>query len=85
MPEIAIRFAGHAREIGLGNSISDEGPDHLDRDFRVRLPREAFDRCAVEDRPMFRHVETAVAGEAGKHDLDKFERWNFAPSGDVTH
>jgi hypothetical protein len=34
---------------------------------------------------MVRHVKTAVAGEASKHDLDEIECWNFAPSGDVTH
>jgi hypothetical protein len=85
MPEIAVGFAGHAREIRLGDSISDEGPDHLDCDFGVRLPREAFDRGAIEDWPMFRHVKTTVAGEASKHYLDEIERRNFAPSGDVTH
>jgi hypothetical protein len=85
MPEIAIGFASHAREIRLGDSISDEGPDHLDCDLGVRFPREAFDRGAIEDRPLFRHVKTAVAGQASKHDPDEIERWNFAPSGDVTH
>ena len=48
MAEAAIGFADHAREIGLGNALADEGTDHVDRDFGVRLAGETRDRVAVE-------------------------------------
>ena len=47
MAEGAVGLARHAGEIGLGNGVADEGPDHLDRDLGVRLAGKAGDRLAA--------------------------------------
>src|SRR6185437_8212635 len=71
--EIAVGLARHAGEIGLRNSVSDKGTDHFNSDLGVRLPGEAFDAGAIEDRPAFGHVKAAVAGKAREHDINKIE------------
>ena len=48
MAEGAVGLARHAREIGLGDAVADEGPDHLDRDFGIGPAGKARDRLAVE-------------------------------------
>src|SRR5262249_16242607 len=85
VPKIAIGLTRHTREVGVPDSISDEGTDHLDRDLRIRFPGKALHRCATESRPMVWHVETPVAGKAREHHIDKIERGGLTPGGDVTH
>jgi hypothetical protein len=79
MTEPAIGFADHAREIAIGNAPADKGTDHVDRDLGVRLAGETRDRLAVERRPGFRDIESAIAGETREHHLDKIKRGGLAP------
>ena len=80
MAEGAVGLARHAGEIGLRDAIADEGADHLDRDFGVRLAGKAGDRfgrrAPGHDSG---HVEAAVARQSREHHLDKIERRGLAP------
>ena len=79
MAEGAVGRLRHAREIGLRDTVADEGPDHLDRDLGVRPAGKAGDGLVHDRRPGFRHVQAAVAGQACQHDLDEIERGGLAP------
>jgi hypothetical protein len=85
MAESVIGLARHAREIGLGDGVSDEGPDHFHRHFGIRPAGKGGDFLRAQLRPGFRHIEAAVAGETREHDLDKAERRGLAPGGNVAH
>ena len=79
MAEGAVGLLRHAREIGLRDAVADEGPDHLDRDLGIGPAGKAGDRHGTKRRPGFRHVQAAVAGQPGEHDLDEIEHRGFAP------
>ena len=85
MAERAVGLARHAGEVGLGDRIADERPDHLDRHLGVGPPRRSLRSRRLENRPGRGHIEAAVAGEAGEHYLDEAERRGLAPGGDVAH
>ena len=84
MAKTAVGLARHAGEVGFGNGIADERPDHLDRDFRIGAAGKAGDCLRLKPRPGLRHIKAAVAGKAREHGLGKAERRGFAPGGDVT-
>src|SRR5262249_30253472 len=46
---------------------------------------ERRDRCRIETRPGFRHIEAAVAGEPREGHVDKTERRSLAAGGYITH
>jgi len=75
----AVGLSGHARQIGVSNAATDKGPDHVNGDFGVRLAGEARDRLAIERRPGFRDIESAIAGKTREHHLDKIKRGGLAP------
>ena len=83
MAEVAVGLARHAGEVGFGDGIAGERPDHLDGDFGIGPAGEAEDGLVVEPRPGFRHIEAAVAGEAREHHVGKAERRGLAPGRDV--
>ena len=85
MAKIAVGLARHAGEIGFGDGIADERPDHLDRDFGIGTAGEAGDRLRLEARPGLRHIEAAVAGKAREHGLGEAERRGLAPGRDIVH
>jgi hypothetical protein len=83
--EGVVGLARHAGETVLGNGVADEWPDHLDRHLGIRAAGETGDGALAQPRPGFRHIEPAVAGETGEHDLDKAKRRGLAPGGNVAH
>src|SRR5690348_8240847 len=83
--EIAVSLARHTREISLRNTVADEGADNLHRNLGVWLSRKTFYRRAIKCRPPLRHIKSAVASQARKHDLDKIKRGGLAPGGHITH
>ena len=85
MAELAVGLARHAGEIGFGDRVAGERPDHLDGDLGVGPAGEARDRLRLEPRPGLRHIEAAVAGETREHHVGEAEGGGLAPGGDVTH
>ena len=85
MAERAVRLARHARQIGFGDGVADERPDHIDGDLGVRAAGEARDGLRRELRPGFRHIKTAVAGETRERDVNEAERRGLAAGGNVLH
>ncbi len=77
MAEGAVGLLRRAGEIGLGDRIADEGPDHLERDLGIRPSGKAGDGLGVERGPALGHVKAAVARQAREHHLDKIERGGF--------
>ena len=82
--EAAIGLARHAGEVGVGDGVAGEKPDHLDGDFGIRPAGKAEDGLRRKLRPRVRHIKAAVAGKAREHHFGKAERGGFAPGGDVT-
>ncbi len=71
MAERGIGLIRHAAEIGVGDFAADERADDVDRDFPIRPAEKSGDGFGRKLRPYLGHVETAVAGKPGKHDVAK--------------
>ena len=84
MAEAAVSLARHAREVGFGDGIGSEQPDHLYGDFGIGPAGKAGDCLRLEPRPDLRHIEAAVAGKASEQYFGKADRWGFAPGGEVS-
>ena len=84
MAEGAVGLACHAGEIGVGDRITGEQPDHLQRHLGIGPAGEAGYGAGIDLRPGVRHIKSAVAGEAREHDFGEAERGGFTPCGHVT-
>ena len=69
MAERGVGLVRHAAEIGVGDFVTDERADHVDRDFPIGPAEEGGDDLRRKLRPGFGHVETAIAGEPGQHHI----------------
>ena len=83
MAKGAVGLAHHAGEIGRGDRVAGEQPDHVERHLRIGPAGEARDSGAVERRPSLRHIEAAVAGKAREHHFGEAQAGGFSPCGDV--
>jgi hypothetical protein len=77
--EGSVGFARHAGEIGLGQAVPHERPDHLDRHFGIGFAGQASNRAIIERRPGLGYVKSAIARQAGQHDLDEIKGRGLAP------
>ncbi len=69
MAERGIGLVRHAAQIGIRNLGRDKRADHFDGDFPIGPAEEGGDGFRREPRPGFRHIEAAVAGKPGQHDI----------------
>ena len=83
MAKGAVGLAHHAGEIGRGDRVAGEQPDHVERHLRIGPAGEARDGGAVERRPSLRHIEAAVAGKAREHHFGEAQAGGFPSGGDV--
>ena len=94
--ELLQRYGGRMGEggVGLGADVVDglasqfvagEARQDLGGDLGVGTAGEGGDLFGGELRPLFRHVEPAVGGEARQHRVDKADRRGAPPCGDVPH
>ena len=85
MPERAVGLAREPRQIRLGDRVANERANHLDRHLGVGPAGKTGNALRRKPGPGFRHIESAVAGEARKRDIHEAERRGFAAGGDVPH
>ena len=79
MPERRIGLIGHAPEIRVGNLAADKRADHFNSDFPIRTAGKSGDGLRRKLRPRFRHVEAAIAGKPGQHDIAETKGRGLAP------
>ena len=85
MMEHAIGLARHAGEVVLRDGSSDERTHHVDGNLGIGPAGESGEPVRIEAWPGFRHIESAVAGEAREGDIDEPERRGLAPRRHIAH
>ena len=77
-------FAQFAQAIGR-QAFPDEGPHDPRRQFGIGQAAHLRDICGGEPGPLFRHIETTIAGETRQRDLGEIERGGGAACRDIAH
>ena len=85
-PEVAaVRMFDDAFQIGVGDGAADKGLDYLECQIRVAKACKAGDLAGGELRPTFRHIETAVPGQARQQHVVKGKGWCLAAGAYIFH
>jgi hypothetical protein len=61
MAKMTVGFARHAAQIVLGNGVTDERTNDLDRNLRIGAAGKARYRLGIEPGPSFGNVKATVA------------------------
>ncbi|MNP30192.1 hypothetical protein D3C76_1232560 [compost metagenome] len=83
--EDAVGFLEDLLEVGIGDAAGNERAHHAEGQFVVRQAGPGGDLLDGEARQVFRHVEAAIAGQAGEQHVFEVQRGRLAAGTDVAH
>ncbi|MNF86421.1 hypothetical protein D3C84_688570 [compost metagenome] len=83
--EHAVGFFKDFLEIGIRNAAGDERAHHPEGQLVIRQASPGSDFFLGETWQVFRHIEAAIAGQAGEQHIFKIQGRRLAAGTDITH
>ena len=81
--ERAVGVRNHGLEIGIGDLAADERPHDAESDLLIAQTAQGADLVRRQLGPGFRHVEPAVARQAGEQHVGETKRRSGAAGRDI--